>query len=110
MKKVFSKKLANRAFKKSLITVFLTISLVTAFAVNQTGQMVPDSKVFNKSRVIPLGTGILSAVICNKLFDGHGSKDGWTAVCGLTGYFASTAFLKQHNNSLETNRTGQTSS
>lgn len=91
-----------------LLTLSLLILLLNACAVNSTGQVVPDSNVFNKENTIPLGAGLLSAVICNKLFEGHGSKDGWTAACGAAGYFASTAFMKQHNQALESNRIGQT--
>lgn len=90
-----------------LLTISLLISL-HACAVNQSGQVVPDRRVFSSENTIPLGTGILSAVICNKLFDGHGSKRGWTAACGVAGYFASTAFMQQHNQALEKNRVGQT--
>lgn len=84
------------------------VTMITACAVNQSGQLRPDPNVFNKGNVIPLGGGILGAVICNKLFDGHGSKRGWTAACGAAGYFASTAFLQQHNQALERNKIGQT--
>lgn len=94
-------------WQKLLITSAL-LTAVTACAVNQDGQLGPDRRVFNKGTIIPLGGGILGAVICNKLFDGHGSKDGWTAACGAAGYFASTAFMKQHNRALEQNTIGQT--
>lgn len=94
-------------WQKLLITSAL-ITAVSGCAVNQAGQVGPDGRVFNKETIIPLGGGILGAVICNKLFDGHGSKDGWTAACGAAGYFASTAFMKQHNQALERNQIGQT--
>lgn len=97
--------------KKTLKLILLaTLSLsLAACAVNQAGQVGPDKRVFNKERVIPLGAGLLSAVICNKLWDGHGNKDSWTAICGAAGYFGSVAFMQQHNQVLESNRVGQTS-
>lgn len=93
-------------YKLFIISALLTT--LSACAVNQAGQVGPDKRVFNKEQTIPLGAGILGAVICNKLFDGHGSKDGWTAACGVAGYFGTVAFMKQHNNALERNQIGQT--
>lgn len=93
--------------KSSLI---LSLASLTACAVGQDGRVGVDPNVFGKEQIIPLGGGILGAVVCNKLFDGHGSKDGWTAACGAAGYFASTAFVKRHNTALESNQVGQTSS
>ena len=94
----------------SKVVLIFTLTLAAGRAVNQQGQVVPDGKVFSKDRIIPLGGGLLGAVICNELFDGHGSKDGWTAACGVAGYFASTAFLNQHKQALEQNKIGQTTS
>jgi hypothetical protein len=91
-------------------TLLLVALSLTACAVSPNGGVGPDSRVFNKETVIPLGAGLLSAVVCNKLFRGHGSKDGWTAACGAAGYFASKAFVVQHNTALENNRIGQTTS
>lgn len=92
---------------KTFILLVLASSLA-ACAVSPDGRVVPDGRVFNKENTIPLGAGLLGAVVCNKLFDGHGSKDGWTAACGAAGYFASKAFVAQHNGALENNRIGQT--
>jgi len=91
---------------KSVIAV--SMATLTACAVTPDGRVGTDPNVFGRDKVIPLGAGILSAVVCNKLFDGHGSKDGWTAACGAAGYFASTSFVKRHNHALEANRVGQT--
>lgn len=82
--------------------------LISGCAVNQQGQVVPNSEVFGKKTIIPLGGGLLGAAICNRLFKGHGSREGWTAACGAAGYFASTAFVKQHNSALENNRVNET--
>lgn len=92
---------------KTFILLLLASSLA-ACAVSPDGRVVPDGNVFNKQNTIPLGAGLLGAVLCNELFDGHGSKDGWTAACGAAGYFASKAFMVQHNNALENNQIGQT--
>ena len=91
-------------------TLLLVAANLAACAVSPDGRVVPDGRVFNKQSTIPLGAGLLSAVVCNKLFKGHGSKHGWTAACGAAGYFASKAFVLQHNNALENNRVGQTTS
>lgn len=92
-------------------TAIIALSTVVGgCAVNQQGQVVPNPEVFSKSTIIPLGGGLISAAICNKLFKGHGSRDGWTAACGAAGYFASTAFVKQHNAALENNRVNETTS
>lgn len=93
---------------QKLVVGTALLSSIAACAVNQSGRVGADPKVFNKENVIPLGGGILGAVICNELFDGHGSKDGWTAACGIAGYFASKAFVQQHNQALERNKIGQT--
>jgi surface antigen len=75
-------------------TLLLVALSLTACAVSPNGGVGPDSRVFNKETVIPLGAGLLSAVVCSKLFRGHGSK----------------AFVVQHNTALENNRIGQTTS
>ena len=93
-----------------IFTLLLVASSLAACAVSPDGRVVPDGRVFNKESTIPLGGGLLGAVVCNKLFKGHGSKDGWTAACGAAGYFASKAFVVQHNKALENNRVGQTTS
>ncbi|RBP49703.1 RT0821/Lpp0805 family surface protein [Arenicella xantha] len=94
-------------FKVSLVAAIASLS---ACAVTPNGGIGADPNVFNKENVIPLGGGILGAVVCNKLFKGHGSRQGWTAACGAAGYFASTAFVQQHNRALEDNPVGQTTS
>ena len=93
---------------KHLLVISLA-TLMVGCAVNQSGKVGPDRDVFNKEKVIPLGAGLLSAVVCNKLFDGHGNRDSWTAICGIAGYFGSTAFMQQHSTALEHNKVGQTS-
>ncbi|MFT7526828.1 MAG: surface antigen [Arenicella sp.] len=93
-----------------IFTLLLMASSLAACAVSPDGRVVPDGRVFNKESTIPLGAGLLGAVVCNKLFKGHGSKDGWTAACGAAGYFASRAFVVQHDKALENNRVGQTTS
>ena len=103
------RKMKRSIYTKLLIACF-SATLLASCAVNQSGQVGPDGDVFNKGKVIPLGAGILSAVICNKLFDGHGSRDGWTAVCGAAGYFGTVAFTNQYNQTMEENKTGQTAS
>ena len=97
---------------RRLKALFVVPVLLTTIgcAVNQSGQVGPDGRVFNQERVIPLGAGILGAVICNQLFEGHGSRDGWTAACGVAGYFTSVAFMQQHNQALEKNPVGTTTS
>lgn len=95
---------------KQVITILSMATMLSACAVNQNGQVVPDGQVFNKERVLPLGAGLLGAAICNQLFKGHGSKDGWTAACGAAGYFVSSSFLKKSSTAFEKNKTGQTSS
>lgn len=93
-----------------IFTLLLVASSLAACAVSPDGRVVPDGRVFNKENTISLGAGLLGAVVCNKLFKGHGSKDGWTAACGAAGYFASRAFVVQHDKALENNRVGQTTS
>jgi len=88
--------------------LLLVLAGLAACAVTPDGRVGVDRDVFGKDKIIPLGGGILGAVVCNKLFDGHGSRDGWTAACGAAGYFASTAFVKRHNTVLESNQVGQT--
>ena len=60
--------------------------------------------------MLPLGAGLLGAAVCNRLFQGHGSRKGWTAACGAAGYLVSTSFVRQSSKVLENNQTGQTSS
>jgi hypothetical protein len=97
--------------KNSTKILVLAISIfMSACAVRQDGTVGVDRDVFGKDKVIPLGAGVLSAVVCRELWKGHGNRDSWTAICGAAGYFGSQAFLKQHNNALEKNRVGQTTS
>lgn len=95
---------------KKLIIVAMTLTFVSACAVNQNGQLGPDGKVFNKETLLPLGGGVLGAVVCNQLFKGHGSKQGWTAACGAAGYLLSSSFVKNSSKAFEKNPTGKTSS
>ena len=95
--------------KKQLILSMTVLSLMSACAVNQNGQLGPDGRVFNKETLLPLGGGILGAVLCRELFEGHGSRQGWTAACGAAGYLLSSSFVKNSNAAFENNRTGQTS-
>ncbi len=96
--------------KSFLIIIYiLSASILSACAVNQNGQVGPDGKTFNRQTLLPLGGGLLSAAICNRLFKGHGSRKGWTAACGAAGYLVSTSFVRQSSKALEQNKTGQTS-
>lgn len=102
--------LIKRSLMQKVILAAVFATVISACTTTPDGRVVPDSEIFGKESVIPLGGGILGAVICRELFDGHGSRDGWTAACGAAGYFASKAFVKQHNRALEYNKVGQTSS
>jgi hypothetical protein len=95
--------------RKQLILTAITLTFISACAVNQNGQLGPDGNVFNKETLLPLGGGILGAAVCNKLFKGHGSRQGWTAACGAAGYLFSSSFVKNSSKAFEQNRTGQTS-
>lgn len=94
---------------QKIILTIIAFLLITGCAVNSNGQLGPDGKVFNKETLLPLGGGILGAVICNKLFKGHGSRQGWTAACGAAGYLFSSSYIKNSSTALEKNKTGQTS-
>jgi len=79
-------------------------------AVNpDTGRVGMDTRVFNKESIAAVGGTLAGAAICNQLFKGHGSKEGWTAACGIGGYFLSRAFLERSSGVLEANRSGQRS-
>lgn len=95
------------------LKIFTPLCLAIVFAgcaVNpNTGRVGADPKVFNKESVGSLGGGLLGAVICNQLFEGHGSRAGWTAACGVGGYFLSKSFLTRSSAAFENNRVGQTS-
>lgn len=95
--------------KKQLVTISILTLLVSACAVNQQGQVVPDQQTFNKRTLLPLGAGLLGAEVCRQLFKGHGSKKGWTAACGVAGYLVSSTFVRQNNQALENNKIGETS-
>lgn len=94
--------------KKSLLILPVLTILLSACAVNQQGQVVPDKQTFNKGTLLPLGAGLLGAEVCRQLFKGHGSKSGWTAACGVTGYLVSSSFLRKNNQALENNKIGET--
>ena len=68
------------------------------------GRVRPDSSVFSREGTLPVATGLVGALVCNQLFKGHGSKEGWTAVCGIGGYFLGRSFTVQSNDVLETMR------
>ena len=93
--------------KLLLTTVF--VSMITGCAVNPQGKVGPDPDVFSGEKIIPLGAGLLGAALCNKLFEDHGSKEGWTAACGIAGYLGSVAYMERHSTALEYNKVGQTS-
>ena len=97
---------------KTLLLPFTLVStlLISACAVDQNGRVGPDGSVLNKETFLPLGGGLLGAAICNRLFEGHGSRKGWTAACGVAGYLVSTSFVRQSSEALENNRSGETSS
>jgi len=87
----------------------LLVAGLSACAVNpDSGRIGTDSNVFNRSSVLSVGGGLLSAALCNKVFERHGSKEGWTAACGIGGYFLSRAFLERSSGVLENSRSGQT--
>jgi hypothetical protein len=95
--------------------VFTTVGMcalvitIGGCAVNpNTGQVGADPNVVNKESVLSVGGGLLGAAVCNYLFKGHGSRDGWTAACGVGGYFLSKSFVQRSNQVLEHNRVGQT--
>jgi len=103
MKTNFSK------IKNPAVAVLLAVGL-SGCAVNpDTGRVGMDTNVFSKNSMLTIGGGLVGAAVCNQLFKGHGSKEGWTAACGVGGYFLSRAFIERSNGVLESNRTGQTS-
>ncbi|MDH3690906.1 MAG: hypothetical protein OEU36_15780 [Gammaproteobacteria bacterium] len=96
---------------KLITTSSCLVILLAGCAVNpETGRVGADPKVFNKDSLGSLGGGLLGAVICNQLFEGHGSRPGWTAACGIGGYFLSKSFLTRSSAAFEKNRVGETSS
>jgi|GEM_PF-2039886 len=91
------------------IAALLVLTLLSGCAVNpDTGRIGADTSVFNRSSVLSVGGGLLSAALCNQVFERHGSKEGWTAACGIGGYFLSRAFLERSSGVLENSRSGQT--
>jgi len=91
--------------------ILLVTTVLASCAVNpNTGKVGADPGVFNRESMLSVGGGVLGAVICNQLFKGHGSKEGWTAACGIGGYFLSKSFVQRSSQILETNRVGQTTS
>ena len=94
---------------KKVVVIALTF-LLTACSVNQTGQVVPDTRVFSKSTFAPLAGGLLGSLACYELFKGHGSKEGWTAACGVGGYLLARTYTIESSQVLERNQIGQSSS
>ena len=94
---------------KKFAIIALTL-LLSACAVNQQGQLVPDTRAFNRSTFIPLASGLLGSLACYELFKGHGSKQGWTAACGVGGYLLARTYTQESSRILERNQVGQTSS
>lgn len=94
---------------KKTLFLFICVFTLSACAVNQQGQVRPDGQTFSRQTILPLGAGLLSAAVCNRLFKGHGSRKGWTAACGTAGYLVSTSFVRKSSQALESNQTGQTS-
>lgn len=92
-----------------VLLLVLTVSL-TACVTGTDGRVRPDPQVFGKDSVVSLGSGLVGALVCNQLFEGHGSRDGWTAACGLGGYFLGRSFTRQSNTVLERNPIGQSAS
>lgn len=87
----------------------ISIVLSAGCAVNpDSGRVGMDTKVFNSGNVLSVGGGLLSAAICNQVFKRHGSKEGWTAACGIGGYFLSRAFVERSSGVLEKSPTGKT--
>jgi surface antigen len=94
---------------KKIVTLILPAVLLSGCVTDQYGRVRPDPNVFSGEAFASLGTGLVGALICNKLFKGHGSREGWTAACGIGGYFVGRAFYQQSNQVLERNTVGQTS-
>ena len=94
---------------KKIVVIALTF-LLTACAVNQNGQLVPDTRAFSKSTFAPLAGGLLGSLACYELFKGHGSKEGWTAACGVGGYLLARTYTMESSKVLERNQVGQSSS
>lgn len=97
------------SFRQYLGIAIVAISSASCAVNPNTGKVGADPNVFNKDSILSLGGGLLGAAVCNQIFKGHGSRAGWTAACGVGGYFLSKAFLNRSNKVLETNRVGQTS-
>ncbi len=99
--------IVTRYLPRAVLT--LAIVVATGCAVNpDSGRVGMDTRVFNKSSVLSVGGGLLSAAICNQVFERHGSKEGWTAACGIGGYFLSRAFIDRSSGILENSRTDET--
>lgn len=96
--------------KKIILAMgIMLLSVASGCAVNpDSGRVGVDTQVFNKGSVLSVGGGLLSAAICNQVFERHGSKEGWTAACGIGGYFLSRAFINRSSGVLESSETGQT--
>ena len=92
------------------LAVIASTLILTACSVNQSGQVVPDSRVFSKSTFAPLAGGLLGSLACYELFKDHGSKEGWTAACGVGGYLLARTYTMESSQVLETNRIGESSS
>lgn len=95
---------------KTLMALSVASVVLAGCATNQNGRVVPDTSVFNKNSTISLGAGALGGLVCNQLFEGHGSRDTWTAICGAGGYFLGQTFTRNSNDVLENNTLGQSSS
>ena len=93
-----------------LVIAILTVSFLSACATGPDGRVGADPNVMNKGTAMEVGGGLLGAVICNQLFEGHGSRDGWTAACGIGGFLLAKSFTQQGQQALEQNKVGQSTS
>ncbi|MDC0948160.1 hypothetical protein OAS86_02290 [Gammaproteobacteria bacterium] len=71
-----------------------------------------DPNVFNAKNVGKAFGGVAGAVGCAELFDGQGSRAGWTAACALLGseigQGIGVMMTQENQQALETAPTGQT--
>lgn len=93
-----------------IVASVLAALLVVGCVAGPDGRVRPDPNVFSREGTVPVAAGLVGALVCNQLFKGHGSKEGWTAICGVGGYFLGRSFVAQSNTVLERNRINESSS
>jgi len=91
------------------ITAALAAAILGGCISTPAGEVRMDPRIFSRDTVIPLGTGIFGSILCNQLFKNHGSREGWTAACGIGGYLLGKNYTNHAHDVLEKNRVGQTS-